>query len=698
MFKSLHLHNFRKHRDLKLEFSDGITVVRAGNEAGKTSLFEAITFALFGVRACRNADLTTWGEAEGSHKVRLVFVSGNTEYTVNRSARSAELTYEGGRVTGQTEVTRFCETVLNLKPNTGSKLMFSSQGAMRGILEDGGTKTAQMIEQLSDFGIIEKWINVLQEHFDTGRTVVYEQNVEQAKQLYRDADEALKALPHPDDIVKAERQKFETLISDGKTETADIEPRIEALKQQIAEANEVEAHKRELNAKLNAAESRLKTAEALLAVEVPQADETLPNKRHYENLLEQVKVIADYNQGKDYRPTEFFDGTKADLDAATETLNQQLETARSQALDIEAEIRKLKSQVSSDLACATCKRPWDDTAQREAQNAKLEAQIAKLETEGERVRQTVSELETQRHKLNAVASTRLPALPEDSQWQFEDHGKYPPQLVWRGETPSEIPKETLSAAQSAMLAEAAEIERFKNLKAQKEAAQLEAQNAKLEAEDLRLELQGLPKVRNVTALGLELQELGFKLHDLKRAMQDAQNKLDNWDRFIEPHYMQYAAAERKVSDYTKGLEDAKNALKEVKENNELLKYLRTVKPQVADKVWQTVCSTVSRYFSLMRGTESVVSKSDNGFEVDSEDVQSLSGSTLDILGIAVRIALTKTFVPDCRFLLLDEPFAACDAQRQSQVLGFIAASGFPQIVLVTHEDTTETVADHIITL
>ena len=95
---------------------------------------------------------------------------------------------------------------------------------------------------------------------------------------------------------------------------------------------------------------------------------------------------------------------------------------------------------------------------------------------------------------------------------------------------------------------------------------------------------------------------------------------------------------------------------------------------------------------------SVLGALENGFMVDGKDVYSLSGSTLDILGLAIRVALTKTFLPHCRFLLLDEPFAACDAQRQAQALGFIHTLGFDQIIIVTHDNLTEAVADHVIEL
>ena len=178
------------------------------------------------------------------------------------------------------------------------------------------------------------------------------------------------------------------------------------------------------------------------------------------------------------------------------------------------------------------------------------------------------------------------------------------------------------------------------------------------------------------------------------ATENPEQALQDKLKGLKQQQLEFGALEQtaaEVSRYTEELNAARQA-------NALLKALRTVKPQLANQVWQTVCSTVSHYFSLMRNQPSVVSKEAAGFAVDGHDTESLSGSTLAILGLAIRIALTKTFMPTCRFLLLDEPFAALDAERTAQALGFISSVGFDQVVIITHEDATEAVADNLITI
>ena len=133
-------------------------------------------------------------------------------------------------------------------------------------------------------------------------------------------------------------------------------------------------------------------------------------------------------------------------------------------------------------------------------------------------------------------------------------------------------------------------------------------------------------------------------------------------------------------------------------NNALIKRVREVRPLVANQLWNKVLTAVSFYFTKMRGTPSTVVKSAGGFKVDGQSIACLSGSTLDALGFAVRLALTKTFAPHVAMLIVDEPFAAMDGERTANSLGFLSSCGFSQIILVTHEELSTANADHIVTI
>jgi len=162
-----------------------------------------------------------------------------------------------------------------------------------------------------------------------------------------------------------------------------------------------------------------------------------------------------------------------------------------------------------------------------------------------------------------------------------------------------------------------------------------------------------------------------------------------------------AAYDRQVLDrasLAEQIEKTKTMIETMTHHNELVKKLRAARPVIANKLWTTVLGTVGHYFSQVRGTRSMVTRDSDGFKVDGQGVGGLSGSTLDALGLALRLALVKTFVPTASFLALDEPAAACDSTRELAMLGTIAGAGFEQVLLVTHSDLADSFATQVIQL
>ena len=701
MIKTLQLKNFRQHTDLALSFDQGVTVLRGANEAGKSTVFEAIAYALFGARATRNNELTTWGQPEGSHQVLLTFEIGGVEYTIKRNAKSAELNYEGGRVTGQTDTARFCEQLLDLKSGMGTKLMLVPQNEMRGTLSDGGAKTTAMIEQLADLGQIEEIITKLQTHWHTGKTDLIEHSLETFKQQHAEAKEELAATEDPE---RGLQDKLTGLKEEQQMTATGIQHLSEgcqALSEQLAETQAVEAERRKHEQELLVVQTELQVVRRDLAQPLPEFDETaVEEAEQYLAALEQQRELAaDFLDFAAYVPTHRVQMTERDLHCALQIAQDVLQAASNTLQEHKAHRAALKSQISHDLVCPTCKREWENAEQMRQANAEKEALIAALdrtiaEEEGkvERSQQEVQE-------VSAVLSQPIRVPPRGSRWQVIEDGLYPPMYHWPDEVPQSVLPEQLQDAKNALH----QARVAKDVYHQKLARQEQARATAGKLEARRTELQ-----QNLSAFNLpekSSEELKLRLHDQQRALHEAEREMQRLTRAIENFGEDHRAvreayrmllnrvdqASREVERYTEELKAARQA-------NALLKALRTIKPQLANQVWQTVCSTVSHYFSLMRNQPSVVSKEAAGFAVDGHDTESLSGSTLDILGLAIRIALTKTFMPTCRFLLLDEPFAASDAERTAQALGFISSVGFDQVVIITHEDATEAVADNLITI
>ena len=83
MITSVELSNFLSHSDTKLEFDNGVTVFVGHNGAGKSSIIDAITFALFGQHTRKsNKGLIKHGESQGFAKV--IFSINGKRYKAER--------------------------------------------------------------------------------------------------------------------------------------------------------------------------------------------------------------------------------------------------------------------------------------------------------------------------------------------------------------------------------------------------------------------------------------------------------------------------------------------------------------------------------------------------------------------------------------------------------------------------------------
>src|SRR6267378_92756 len=127
----LRLVNFRQHADTEIVFGDGITGIIGPNGSGKTSLLEAIAWAIYGNPAARgdkDSIRNLRAKARAAVRVELEFGLGTHAYRVERGLNNAEL-YQDGVVVANSlkEVSARLQRVLGMTHDEFFNTYFTGQ-------------------------------------------------------------------------------------------------------------------------------------------------------------------------------------------------------------------------------------------------------------------------------------------------------------------------------------------------------------------------------------------------------------------------------------------------------------------------------------------------------------------------------------------------------------------------------------------
>lgn len=709
MIKTLTLKCFRKVLDDTMVFSGGLNVLRGANEASKTTRLEAIAYALYGARALRDslAQCVTWGHKEGELKVELVIEVEGKVYSFRRSKWGSEV-YVGSRlfVTGQAEVTAFSAQLLGADAKTASSLMMADQAGLRGALDEGPAAISGLMAKLADFDTIDKIIEAMQNTLLLGSDAPIREKLKVAE---GEREEAFNAMPSSTTVADAEAKvaKAEKALAKLRGERDTVEaPAYNLAADNLRDAEAAKERYAAVVSDLDHAQARLgHVIDALddakgRVVDVDQERIASLRKDLFDaaEAMKRASAWEAFLKLPGYTGT-FWVGDDESFREALDAARRELEFCTGQRREADDRIKELKRDLVTDGICKSCGTDISQRPDIVARNAAIEAELATLagkvalaNAHLDGVKDDVASFEAldraDRQQRALITSFLAPFVALDENF-------VPPKISWIGGDGYVNPDFNKIKEELVSLEQEAEASK----KAEGEVEALTRSLAQTRAEyDTRAEaLKATPDV-----------DLG-PLEDAHSAAAEALNAIDNliWDKDQERSkaandleslraeqgacLTRLNAAKLRIEEYTKDIEA-------ISFNNSLLKKMRAIKPSVTDYLWNSVLAAVSQFFTQLRGEASVVTKDSDGFKVNGATIKSLSGSTLDVLALAVRVALTKTFIPNSSLLVLDEPGAGCDRVRMASLLGFLSSVGFRQVLLASHDALSQDVADNVINL
>ena len=171
IFTRLKLNNFKSHEHTVIPFDKGISVIVGENGAGKSTILEAISFALFKQHTGKKIDDLVRNNAN-SMSVELEFSSNNRDYKIIREKKSSlksslfkRTSSEGGYVhvcTGDKEVSSEIRQILDIDSDLFLNAIYIRQGEIAELVDKTPSEKKQLIGKLLGIDSLEKaWKNLL---------------------------------------------------------------------------------------------------------------------------------------------------------------------------------------------------------------------------------------------------------------------------------------------------------------------------------------------------------------------------------------------------------------------------------------------------------------------------------------------------------------------------------------------------------
>ena len=378
---SLALQNFRQHADTRIEFDTGLTGVIGPNGSGKTTVLEAIAWAIYGNAAARGTRETIRFNRAGARaavKVELDFDLGGHRYRVVRGLTNAELYLDGAPVPIAESVSGVSELLTRRLGMTREEFFntyFTGQKELSVMAAMGPSERGQFLSHVLGYERLRSAQELLRE---TRRGIVSE--LAGLRQGMPDPDAVLRQLAESERRLAESRARAQAARTDHEgraAAVATVRPRWELLQREREQ--------------LQAVLSELRVAEG----------EAGSHRRDEERLARELAEVAASRAEREslVRELEPYPGLHAEFQrlealAREEGRRQTLSETRASLRDDLARLRERRQKIES-----APKHEVEASALRDEKREELDSMDGKLEaTRTEWVRDQ-QEAETKRQAL-----------------------------------------------------------------------------------------------------------------------------------------------------------------------------------------------------------------------------------------------------------------------------------------------------------
>lgn len=673
MLQTLILHNFRKFKHTTIEFPEGVIGVIGLNGAGKSTIFEAIAWALYGTVAARtSADLIKRNGAEPSDacRVELSFSFDGSNYKVIREMTGRSMTPsaiifkdEVQAATGAGEAAKYIQKTLGMDHKSFFTSIFAKQKELNALSTMNASERRPLILKMLGIDALDDVIKSISSDRRSATSVV-----QTLQTSLTDRNGRNKA-----DIFKEKIKEIDEQKIIATKEIDSIKKQLKELKESITEQQEKTKEKQTTYESSNKTYERLIEQKTLydqqkkLSNEITQIQRKI-QKRNEEIQPLQKKIETFPDLSKELTDIET---RLQDLDLQTQESIRHIEQRKTQKKELTDQIQKIVQKqtkierLGPEASCPTCERVLGDQSsfliskyqkekeEKTKQGNILDDELVLAQDTYQRLKREISALRKKKEYLQGqVAEKRSVAA-----------------------TLTSLQKE-LKKEQQELEKKQTEFKKLGGISFDPEQFDTLRQQVKTAYQIYQQEIKQLGLLKDQyssTQLKLEKKQSSLTLLIKERTtFQERVKELDQTEQGIKQK-QKYAEELSLLQDTMVGF------------RSHLISRIRPALSSYASSFFQDL--TDGKYQEISLDEQYNMLLFDEG---TSYAIERFSGGEIDLANLCIRLAISEVITERSQgvfqFIILDEIFGSQDAIRQQNIMEALyrLSSKFKQIFLITH--------------
>jgi exonuclease SbcC len=737
MIESIELKNWKTHNNTILYFQKGVNVLIGIMGAGKSSVLDAVSFALFGTFSALNSKrvslsnlITNRPKKEDNAKITLTFnVDGDT-YKVIREITPkgslARLEKNGAYLQAQpTKVTEEIERLLKIDYDTFSRVIYSEQNGLDYFLNLTKTERKREIDHmlgLDSFSTAEENTITL---INNIRTLIEAKEADIAKVDIKELSNSYEKLVLEKENLEKENEKLKSDEEKYKLEIEKQKNIVEDLKRKLNEKRKLESEISNLQGNISNIDKEIKklSVQKLDAHELKLALDSARKKEEElkqnaeklnKNIIEKTKNIANIESSiedlskkiKEKQKLEEFiknndeDLMQKKLDNIKEELNNVISIEITSIKKIEEINKTLNELKLTEGKCPVCGNIIDEEHKKKliAEKQNIISELNKIIEENKKKKENdkiiLKELEEKLNKIG-VAKARFNEY-KDIDKNIQEKNK---KRIEENKILEELQLDYNNVK--------SKIEELREPISKLEAEFRDAKRLDQYKEEYKLMNTNLiEKQEKVKSINVDEKEIYIKQDYITKnssMLADIQAKLSanmRYNKNIDEQLKERKRELENIKDMKKEVEKGRNIIENLnKFKAAIINTEATLRSQLVSSINELMLQLWPRLYPYMDYSAIRINaiKDDYLLEVntsiDNEWLQVdgiASGGERSIACLIMRIALAMVVVPNLKWIILDEPTHNIDSNgitKLIDILGNELPNIVEQVFIITHEDS-----------